>query len=158
MTWLKLLLKAYIILLFHCSIAWCSDIHFTNIILLFYCSIAWCSDTHVTNMILHFVVVYHGVLIPLWLIWFCKQNQAILQKRTNHISHMGIRTPSYTTIKEQNYISHIGIRTTCYTTIKEQNHISHKGIRTPWYTTTKSKIILVTWVSEHHEMCTFIVV
>ena len=58
--------------------------------------------------------------------------------------------PSYTTTKEQNYISHIGIRTTCYTTIKEQNHISHKGIRTPWYTTTKSKIILVTWVSEHH--------
>jgi hypothetical protein len=56
----------------------------------------------------------------------------------------------YTTTKEQNYISHIGIRTPCYTTIKEQNHISHMGIRTPWYTTTKSKIILVTWVSEHH--------
>jgi hypothetical protein len=30
MTWLKLQLKAYFILFFHCSIAWCSDIHFAT--------------------------------------------------------------------------------------------------------------------------------
>ena len=65
---------------------------------------------------------------------------------------MGIRTPCYTTTKEQNHINQMGIRTPCYTTIKEQYHISHMGIKTPCYTTTKEKIILVTWVSEHHAM------
>jgi hypothetical protein len=78
-------------------------------ILFFCCSIAWCSDTQVTT------------------------------KEQNHISHMGIRTPCYTTIKEQHHISHMGIRTPCYTTIKEQNHISHMGIRTPCYTTIKGQ-------------------
>jgi hypothetical protein len=64
----------------------------------FFCNIAWSSDTHVIN------------------------------KEQNNISHIGIRTPWYTTTKEQNHISHIGIRTPCYTTTKEQNHISHIGI------------------------------
>jgi hypothetical protein len=40
---------------------------------------------------------------------------------------MGIRTPCYTTTKEQNHIGHKGIRTPCYTTTKEQYHISHMG-------------------------------
>jgi hypothetical protein len=50
---------------------------------------------------------------------------------------MGIRTPCYTTTKEQNYISHMGIRTPCYTTTKEQYHINQMGIRTPCNTTIK---------------------
>jgi hypothetical protein len=37
---------------------------------------------------------------------------------------MGIRTPCYTTTKEQNHIGHMGIRTPCYTTTKEQYHIN----------------------------------
>jgi hypothetical protein len=36
---------------------------------------------------------------------------------------MGIRTPCYTTIKEQNYVSKMDIRTSCYTTMKEQNYV-----------------------------------
>jgi hypothetical protein len=33
---------------------------------------------------------------------------------------MGIRTASYTTTKEQNHINHMGIRTPCYSTMKGQ--------------------------------------
>jgi hypothetical protein len=39
---------------------------------------------------------------------------------------MRIRTPSYTTTKEQNHINHMGIRTPWYTTTKEKNHIAKR--------------------------------
>ena len=44
-------------------------------------------------------------------------------ERANYIGEMDIRTPCYTTIKEQNYVSKMDIRTTCYTTLKEQNYV-----------------------------------
>ena len=63
---------------------------------------------------------------------------------------MGIRTPCYTTIKEQYHINHMSIRTPCYSTIKEPNYVGKMDIRTPSNTTIKQQIILVIWVSEHH--------
>jgi uncharacterized protein with PQ loop repeat len=115
---------------FCCSIAWCSDTHATNMILFFYCSIAWCSDTHVTNMILFFccsiawfccyrywvpiklqkhrndlteitVLQWKGKLC--W--WNGYQNTTpYYNERANYVGQMGIRTPCYTTMKEQNYV------------------------------------------------------
>jgi hypothetical protein len=144
MTGLKLQLKAYIILLFHCRIAWCSDNHVINMILFFYCSIAWCSDNYVTNMILFF---------------YC----SIAWCSDTHVTNMILFfycsiTPSNTTMIEQNYVclellfqsSHsyvfailqvlISASTKpSYNTTKEQNRISHKGIRTPCYTATEEQ-------------------
>jgi hypothetical protein len=86
------------ILFFYCSIAWCSDTHVTNMILLFCCSIAWCSDTYVINNF--------SQVIPMFL-QFYRYSLSVTTK------------PSYTTSKEQHHISHMGIRTPSFITTKE---------------------------------------
>jgi len=44
-------------------------------------------------------------------------------KRANDVGEMDIRTPYYTTIKEQNYVTKMDIRTSRNTTINEQNYV-----------------------------------
>jgi hypothetical protein len=44
------------------------------------------------------------------------------------------------------------ISTPWYTTTKEQYHISHMSIRTPCHTIMKEQIMLIKWISAHHDI------